>query len=222
MAWWEGPLAYVTAGDDNVEEQFLVVLDLSEPSRPREVGRWWYPGQGRDEPRDRDASWRVKLHHAIVRDGLAYCGWWDQGVVILDVRRPDAVTVVGRFDLGHDVARATHTACPLPGRSVMVTTVERIAEGCVGVAPNARLVDIADPSRPTVLSTFPVPDGDFCDRGGRFGPHNVHEPKPGSLIDGSTVYLTYFNGGLRVYDVADARAPTESRCQVNLSVPTAK
>jgi hypothetical protein len=60
-----------------------------------------------------------------------------------------------------------------------------------------------------VVSTFPVPEGDFCDRGGRFGPHNVHEGRPGSLIDGSTVYLTYFNAGVRVYDVSDATAPRE-------------
>jgi hypothetical protein len=56
---------------------------------------------------------------------------------------------------------------------------------------------------------FPVPQGDFCDKGGRFGPHNVHEPKPGTLIDGDTVYLTYFNAGLRVFDVHDPSAPTE-------------
>ena len=37
----------------------------------------------------------------------------------------------------------------------------------------------------------------------------MHEPKPGSLIDGDTVYMTWFNAGLRVYDVSDATRPTE-------------
>ncbi|MFN8521405.1 MAG: hypothetical protein U0667_18950 [Chloroflexota bacterium] len=209
MTWWEGPLAYVTASDAGHLDQFLVILDLSDPAHPVEVGRWWHPGQRDDEPRDYDESWRVRLHHAIVRDGLAYCGWWDKGAVILDVRDPSSPSLVGRLDLGHDVARATHTLCPLPGRDVAVTTEERIAEGCVGVAPNARLVDISDPARPRVISELPVPQGDFCTRGGRFGPHNVHEPKPGSLIDGDTIYLTYFNGGLRVLDVSDAAHPQE-------------
>jgi len=54
-----------------------------------------------------------------------------------------------------------------------------------------------------------VPEGDFCSRGGRFGPHNMHEPRPGSLIDGQTVFLTYFNAGVRVYDVSDATNPVE-------------
>lgn len=209
MTWWEGPLAYVTTSDAGFLDQVLVILDLSQPARPREVGRWWYPGQRDSEPRDFDETWRVRLHHAIVRDGLAYCGWWDKGAVILDVHDPSAPTIVGQLDLGHDMARATHTLCPLPGRDIAITTEERIAEGCVGVAPNARLVDIGDPSRPRVIGELPVPDGDFCTRGGRFGPHNVHEPKPGSLIDGDTLYLTYFNAGLRVYDVSDASRPVE-------------
>jgi hypothetical protein len=209
MTFWEGSLAYVTAGDDDWDQQFLVILDLSDPGRPQELGRWWFPGQKHGEPRDWDDTWRVKLHHAIVRDGLAYGSYWDKGVVILDVRDPAAPTLVANLDLGHDVAQATHTFCPLPGRDIAVTTEERIAPGCPGVAPNARLVDIADPRAPRVMSTFPVPQGDFCERGGRFGPHNVHEPKPGGLIDGDTVYLTYFNAGIRVFDVHDPAAPTE-------------
>lgn len=209
MTWWSGPLAYVTAGADDVEEQFLVVLDLADPAAPRELGRWWFPGQAAGETRAWDDTWRVKLHHAIVRDGLAYCGWWDQGLVVLDVADPTRIRMVGHMELGHGVARATHTALPLPGRDILVTTEERIAEGCVGVPPNARLIDIADPTRPRVISTLPTPEGDFCDRGGRFGPHNVHEPKPGTLIDGTTVYLTYFDAGLRVIDVADPERPTE-------------
>lgn len=215
MTWWEGPLAYVTAGDGAFEKQFLVILDLEDPTRPREVGRWWFPGQRLGEPRGWDDSWWVKLHHAIVRDGLAYCGYWDQGVVILDVRDPAAPKFVSQLQLGHDVARWTHTVCPLPGRPLAVTTEERIAPGCVDVAPNSRLIDISDPSRPTVVATLPVPQGDFCDRGGRFGPHNVHEPKPGGLIDGTTVYLTYFNAGLRVYDVTNPRDP----CEIAYYVP---
>jgi len=208
MTWWDGPLAYLTAGDDEVEQQFLVVLDLSDPSRPRELGRWWVRGQGRSEKRPWDDTRRVKLHHAIVRDGLAYCSWWDAGLYVLDVRDPGAIRPAGHLSLGHDVSRWTHTFCPLPGRDVAVTTEERIVDGCEGIAPNARLVDISDPANLRVLSTLPVPEGDWCARG-RFGPHNVHEPKPGGLIDPDTIYLTYFNAGLRVFDVSDATQPVE-------------
>lgn len=211
MTWWEGSHAYLTAGADDFSNQFLVILDLSRPSRPREVGRWWLPGMwtGGDETPDWGDDWLVKLHHALVRDGLAFAPWWDKGLVILDVSDPGGPRHVSRLELPHDVSRALHTACPLPGRDLLVTTEERWEAGCTGVPPNARIIDVTDPVQPRIRSVFPVPDGNFCSRGGRFGPHNVHEGRPGSLRDGQTAYMTYFNAGLRVYDVSDADRPTE-------------
>lgn len=211
MTYWEPPYAWVTAGADDVSNQFLVVLDLSDPGRPTEAGRWTLPGMwtGGGETPDWPADWLVKLHHVIVRDGLAYGAWWDKGVVILDVSDPSAPRQISTLGFDHALSRATHTACPLPGREILVVTEERWDEGCVGVSPNAYLVDVADPSSPRVASRLPVPEGDFCEHGGRFGPHNVHEGRPGSLRDGSTVYLTYFNAGLRVVDVSNPDAPAE-------------
>jgi hypothetical protein len=211
MTYWEPPYAYVTAGADDVSNQFLAIVDLSDPTRPQTVGRWMLPGMamGDTAPPAWGADMIVKLHHAIVRDHVAYSAWWDEGIVILDVSDPAAPAFISQLRFDQPVSRASHTACPLPGRAVLVVTEERWDEGCQGVAPNTRLVDVADPRRPAVSAVFPVPEGDFCARGGRFGPHNVHEPRPGSLIDGSTVYLTYFNAGVRVYDVSDATAPVE-------------
>ena len=54
-----------------------------------------------------------------------------------------------------------------------------------------------------------MPEGDFCSRGGRFGPHNLHEMRPGSLVDSNTIYVTWFNAGLRVVDISDATRPRE-------------
>jgi hypothetical protein len=211
MTYWEHPWAYVTAGADDVSNQFLAILDLTEAARPREVSRWILPGMSTasGERPGWGEDWTVKCHHALVRDGLAYIGWWDQGIVILDVSDPSDPRFVAQHRFDHAVSRATHTACPLPGRDILVVTEERWTNGCTGIEPNAYLVDVADPRKPRVTATFPIPEGDFCTRGGRFGPHNVHEPRPGSLQDGDTVFLTYFNAGLRVYDVSDAARPVE-------------
>ena len=70
-------------------------------------------------------------------------------------------------------------------------------------------------AQPKVIAEFPVPEGDFCLRGGRFGPHNLHEMRPGSLVDPNTIYVTWFNAGLRVVDITDAqpaaaKSPTSS------------
>ena len=124
-------------------------------------GRWGDP--------DCDESWRVKLHHALVRDAVGYCAWWDKGLVILDLTDLAAPRLISHLEFGHEVGRATHTACPLPGRQLLVVTEERVAEGCVGVTPNVHLVDVADPTQPQVTALFPVPEGDFCGRGAGSG-----------------------------------------------------
>src|SRR5205814_9898906 len=91
MTYWEPPYAYMSGSDENFLDQFLVVVDLSDPTRPCEVGRWWFPGQREGETR----SWtpteghagaagaqRIALHHPLIRGDRAYCGWWDAGLVI--------------------------------------------------------------------------------------------------------------------------------------------
>ena len=44
-------------------------------------------------------------------------------------------------------------------------------------------------------------------RGGRFGPHNQHQPQGQACLESrdDIVYLTYFNAGLQVYDISDER-----------------
>jgi hypothetical protein len=211
MTWWEGDLAWVTAGFDDYSNQILVALSLADPAMPTEIGRWWYPGMrvGAGEVPDWGDDWRVQLHHAVVRGDRAYCAWWDKGFLVLDVADPSRPRLVSSLEFPHDVSRAMHTAFPLPGRDLVVLTEERITPGCEGVAPNARIIDVSDETAPVVVSTFPVPEGDFCARGLRFGPHNVHEMRPGTFEDGTTIHLTYFSAGIRVLDVADPRHPTE-------------
>jgi hypothetical protein len=213
MAYWEHPYAYATIGSTNFsfDEQFLAILDLSDPRSPQEVGRWWYPGmmRGEEDQRTWDESRTYKLHHGIPRGDRLYCGWWDLGLVILDVSDPARPTKVSELVLDEvdGPSRRTHTVCPLPDRDLLVTTDEEPATP--GDAYHVRLVDIGDERRPQVLSRLPVPEGDFALRFGRFGPHNIHEPRPGSYRNGDRVYLTYFNAGVRVYDVSDAAAPEE-------------
>jgi hypothetical protein len=228
MTYWEAPFAYMSGSDDGFIDQFLVIVDLSEPARPVEVGRWWFPGQntgGGETP-----SWtptqshggapgakRYALHHPLIRGDRAYCGWWDAGLVILDIADKSKPKFVSQLDFGSDVSTATHTALPMPGRDVLVVTDEQLANDCKGMQTRVRVVDIGDEMRPKVISELPVPDGDFCSRGGRFGPHNLHEMRPGTLADPNTVYVTWFNAGLRVVDISNASQPRE----VAHYVPTA-
>jgi hypothetical protein len=220
MTFWQSPYAFMSGSDDGYLDQFLVIVDLADPSTPREVGRWWFPGQhtAAGEP----MSWtpsashggqpgakRVALHHPLIRGDRAYCGWWDAGLVVLDIADLGCPKLVSQLDFGSEVSGATHSALPVPGRDILVVTDEQLANDCQGLFAQVRVVDISDELNPRVIAEFPRPRGDFCSRGGRFGPHNVHEMRPGSLIDPNTMYLTYFNAGLRVVDISDATQPRE-------------
>jgi hypothetical protein len=123
--------------------------------------------------------------------------------------------MISHLDFGSDVSGATHTALPLPGRDLVVVTDEAVTNWRNQVQKQIRLVDVSDERRPKVISEFPIPQGDFVDRPGRFGPHNLNEMRPGSFRSDHIVHATYFSAGLRIYDVADPTAP----CEVGYYVP---
>ena len=59
------------------------------------------------------------------------------------------------------------------------------------------------------IATLPTPgDRDFCSLG-VFGPHNLHENRPGSFRSEEIIFATYNNAGVRVFDIKDAFAPKE-------------
>ena len=59
------------------------------------------------------------------------------------------------------------------------------------------------------MSICPVPEGDFGKRGHRFGAHNLHENLPGTYISQDLVFVSYFNAGLRAFDISDAHNPVD-------------
>jgi hypothetical protein len=211
MTYWEEPYAYVTGSEEGWTDQFLMIVDLADPANPREVGRWWMPGMhmAGGEQLDLPPGRVSKLHHALVRGDRAYCGWWDQGLVILDIADKERPTFVSHLDFGAYQSGCTHTCLPLQGRDILIVTDESTADECREVAKHVRVIEIADERNPKEVGRFPIPGGDFAVRGGRFGPHNLHEPRPGTPDDPNTVYLTYFNAGVRVYDVSVPAAPRE-------------
>jgi hypothetical protein len=212
-----GRYAYLAASLPGYRGQLLVVLDVADPTRPTEVSRWCWPGQeeGTQEPR-----LSAYLHGpAYVVDGLAYLSYGRVGMVVLDVRDPVRPILVSRLsfgDLGSVIG--CHTAMPIPSRDLAVVNSEAIVEGYGDALNYAFVVDIKDVRNPRIISSLPMPRPspglglhNYYDKGGRFGPHNQHHHQGQSALAylEHTVVMTYFNAGLRIYDITDPYDPVE-------------
>src|SRR5713101_354036 len=211
-----GRYAYASARETGYRNRILIVVDLADPAQPKVASRWWWPGQhDRDRERLTDDS-DIGAHHVIVHGDRAYGGYFDAGVVAYSVKDDGSLELISSLSWadrsgGHP---HTHTALPLGDRKLLAVTDEAIEPDCDGARKDIHLVDISDETRPRELSRFPVPAGDYCSRGLRFGPHNLHENRPGTFQSDRIVFATYFNAGLRVYDTSDPLRPREIACYV--------
>ncbi|HVR89274.1 MAG TPA: hypothetical protein VHG53_06985 [Candidatus Limnocylindria bacterium] len=214
-----GRWAYASAREHGYQGRIFIVFDLADPTAPRIASRWWWPGQRDGEDRLPEGS-DIGAHSLIVRRDRAYAGYFDAGVVVFhaadgELERLSALGWASESG-GHP---HTHTALPLGDRPFLVVTDEAIEPGCAGGRKDVHVIDISDELLPRAVSRFPVPKGDYCTRGLRFGPHNLHENRPGTFQSDTLVFVTYFNGGLRVFDVADPLDPTEIAAYVPEAPP---
>ncbi|PZS32291.1 MAG: hypothetical protein DLM58_10150 [Pseudonocardiales bacterium] len=210
--WWDGGrYAYASVMPWGFTDHIFAVIDMADPTRPVEVGRWWYPGMwtaGGEE-----ASWanRWALHHAVVAGDVAFCGWRDGGLILLDVSDPTAPTLLGHRNWCPPFGGGTHSGLPLPDKQLCLAPDETIADNCADGIKRIWVTDVSVPSNPVTISTFPTPDDqDYPAKGGHFGPHNVHENRAGSFQSSDIIFATYQNAGLRVFDLSDPFAPRET------------
>jgi hypothetical protein len=210
--WWDGGrYAYISVLPWGFTDHIFAVVDLADPVHPVEVGRWWMPGMwtaGGEEP-----TWtnRWALHHAVVAHDIAYCGWRDGGLVLLDVKDPTKPTLLGHRNWCPPFGGGTHSGLPLPGRSLCLAPDEATRDHAEDGIKYIWVADVRDPSNPVTISTFPTPqEADYVAKGGHFGPHNVHENRADSFQSEELIFATYQNAGLRVFDLRDAFRPVET------------
>jgi hypothetical protein len=213
IVWEGGRYAHMSATPAGFRDRIWLSIDLEDPAVPRLAGRWWVPGQADDEPAYQPPAghahgdhFRVAAHHALVAGGFAYLGYDDANLVVLDVTDFAHPVQVGGAYWG---GGATHTALPLPGRGLLVVTDEQQIDGPQAPTRGIHLLDISDPVSPRYLRQLPEPEAAYRELPSRFGAHNLHENRAGSYRSERFVFATYFSGGVRVYDLADADEPVE-------------
>ena len=203
------------------DDQIYRIVDVGNPSQPVALGSWHLPGtmEGDDAPAPLrlpapfDSGFRA--HNTNVypeRPDRCYMGYLDGGAVILDIADLRAPKLVSNWRNSPPFNGFTHTALPLFGRDLFVVSDECVMDNGADWPKLVWLLDGRDERHPVSIATLPAPPVDaFMHRGGRFGAHNLHEnpPVPGAWKSENVVVGTFFNAGVRAYDISDPFAPRE-------------
>lgn len=160
----------------------LDIFDVSDPASPQRLGQWVHPMidiQG------------GLVHDLFVRDGRAFLNYWNLGMVILDTQAdPADPTVVGIFD--SYARRTSHSSwvVDIGARTVAV-------HGDEDFGAHVRIIDVTDPESVDFLDTL----AEYQTRP-QVSVHNI-------LAHGNLAFITYYQDGLRVLDLADPADPVE-------------
>ena len=174
--WYTGgKYAYASALLDGFTDYIFITIDMSDPTKPRELGRYWLPGmnQAAGEKPDDNVK-RAGLHHATGNGNTAYGAWRDAGMVLIDVADPKKPTLKVHRNWSPPFGGGTHNVLALPKRELMVVLDEAVLENQEDGLKLIWLFDVREPSNPISISTFPTPaEADYKAKGGHFGPRNI-------------------------------------------------
>jgi hypothetical protein len=228
VLWFvDGETIHMSAGAPDFQprnqkdDQFYRIIDVRNPSKPAELGRWWLPGtrEGDDAPPPQRLERRFdkgfRAHNTNVfpaRPDRAYVGYIDGGAMILDIADKSRPKLVSHWRYSPPFNGFTHTVLPLLGRNLLIVADEAVMDAGADWPKLVWVVDARVETNLVPIATFPAPPyQEFVRRGGRFGAHNLHEnlPVPGSWRSEQIVIGTFFNAGVRAYDVLNPYQPKE-------------
>ena len=203
------------------DDQVYRIVDVRNPAKPTAVGRWHLAGTMESDsapPPERlaprfDAGFRA--HNTNVypqRPDRCYLGYLDGGVMVLDISDRARPQLVSRWSNSPPYNGFAHTVLPLFGRDLLVVTDESIQDDGADWPKLVWLLDARDERNPVSIATLPVSGvKPLLQRGGRCGAHNLHEnpPASGAWRSENVVLGTFFNAGVRAYDISDPYAPRE-------------
>lgn len=243
-----GKYAYLDCGWDdqlrmeNPQRPFsngLMIVDMSDPARVKEVSRWWVPGQLLSEEDEYkkwvfagDRSSWTSAHGAPtvpkrVEDGgnVGYGGFGAFGMYVFDLSDITKPKVLGRasYELEAMGGIPFHTCYPVVSSAasphlsnLVIASAETLEADCRESYHTPYVVDVKDPRNPRIIGLFPrpaappnAPYSDFCFARGRFGSHTTQSWLAPGVMRPEIVAMSYFNAGIRIFDISDPTRPKE-------------
>lgn len=211
---------------------YIQVYDMSDPKNPVFLRNWALEGMQPGGVMPPHFTTMPGVHGPIQKGNRLYVayGTEENGVMqIVDIptllgSAPTDFTTaeVGRWVMTDD--QGGHTSFPLgritvpdfavneegATRDYVMVVSEETNNQCTGPRNLSYVVDTTDEGRPMGVANFQVREssGNFCDVGGRFGPHSTNE-EFGAPFYQKIVFIAYFNAGVRAVDIRDPLRPTE-------------
>jgi hypothetical protein len=209
---FDGRYAYISPTMEGYVGNIVMILDLKNPAKPEEVGRWWMPGQwvaGGETP-----TWKGdahKCHHPLRYGNRLYTSYWQGGWVILDIEDMTKPKLVSGMDWSPPFPWPSHTCLRIPfkikGRDFMVVTDEdvfRQEDYYPYPASFMWLVDITDEKHPMPISTFQVDGIPDTAQPRMTGCH-----QPCEIVTGTEIPVAWFAQGLRIVDISNPHSLKE-------------
>jgi hypothetical protein len=217
--------------------QILDICDITNPSNPMSVGRWWYPGMRAGEeplrtwwspespangpepaPQLGLSAPTVMCHDLTTWGNRCYAAWRDKGLIILDINNLSDPVRLGEVNWADQQPRGGVQVPPLPGQThswgIVVPKegerVETVVSGDeLGQCPFGYLhfIDVRDESRPREISGFRTPLNMHA---------NCPKDRPGNrmgthdverYIRGNVVHSAWEEGGFWGVDFSDIHYP---------------
>lgn len=162
------------------------IINIEDPAQPYRVGRFELDAPGR------------RIHDVWVADGIAYSSNWTDGVVMVDVGNgvaggsPSNPVMIGSYAYP---SGWNHAAFPYhdkeTGKFYIIAGDEKFPNGISHEKPMEaagwiHFIDFTDPHNPEEVARYQVPEA---------GTHNF-------WVEGDTLYVAYYNGGVRVVDIS--------------------
>jgi hypothetical protein len=235
--WWEcnTGVAYLVSGKpDWRTRRMTMIYDLSDPAHPVKIRDFGLPGQ---EPGS-TGEVPTELHGPISagpEGNRVYFGYGtDKGGFLQIVDRdkllngpkeptPENLRYPEISRMSMSAFNGAHTTFPMlkmpiaefahdkePTRDIVMIVDEEIVNECAEPRQMVWFVDVTIENRPMVISSYTAKeaDGNFCQRGGRFGSHSSNESMAPVYFK-KMAFISFFNAGVRALDIRDPYHPTE-------------
>ncbi|MET8332969.1 hypothetical protein [Streptosporangium canum] len=205
--------------------------DMSDPAKPKKIGEWHRKGQVAGESADyaknprcgNQTSWMgARMPLSVPKPveeggkyGFAALGGY--GLSVLDISNPAKMTEVSHLDLPMSVGgtEADNVDVSQFEKTGMVyVSGYPLGEDCHEPYKDIFQIDVRDPAKPRIVGALPRPEpaaaapfGDYCQRGGSFGPkRSGYYTSPGEPRQGLLPYA-FYNAGVQFFDTRDPKHP---------------